>query len=307
MEMNTELLYAFDEKFQETVLQLGGAWIRLKSVFIWLLAALSVVQAGIMLIQYGLHGKAETPPIALLLKVVFWWIAVFSFPQIMLTVKWTAIRLGAMGASSPILAEPSAILRAGWKSASTVLTAVMNVADGLDDASRDMFGKVNDLGALARLLFFNMPKLSIGLIIWVVVMACYIIIMLQVFLGYAEFAILAGSGVILLPFGICQYTTFMPEKLAGAIAGHAVKLLILQFIIGTGMNVFGDNIVEPGTSAADIAYIQLVAIAVNALIYAALVVKLPSLAVGILAGHPRLTNRLPVSIPVSYRPYREKE
>jgi type IV secretion system protein TrbL len=59
----------------------------------------------------------------------------------------------------------------------------------------------------------------------------YFIIAIQVFVTYLEFGIVSTLGLILIPFGVLKHTSFLCEKVFGAIISFGVKLMVLGLLV----------------------------------------------------------------------------
>lgn len=68
---------------------------------------------------------------------------------------------------------------------------------------------------------------TVGLLI----ILCFIIMGIQVFLAYLEFYIVGALALILIPFGTLQRTSFIAEKAIGAVISFGIRLMIMAFII----------------------------------------------------------------------------
>lgn len=276
-----------DTAFESLIENIGESYIRYRKIFIWLIAALATIQIGIHLVRFGLHGKSDESPVGFLLKFAFWYVVIFFTPEIMHTVQSTFVRLGAIGSDSEYISLPSAILRAGWQAS----VPIMDIATTTAVEIRNGFwGKMNQTLEIMSVLFANLPKIAIAFVVWVLILACYVLILAQVFLAYVEFAILGAAAAILFPFGIFKYTSFVTEKLVGAIISHGVKLLLLQFIIGIGLQIFSAESITSSATVEGMKYGELIAGAVNAMLFAVIVMNVPSMATGIISGQPSLSG-----------------
>jgi type IV secretion system protein TrbL len=92
------------------------------------------------------------------------------------------------------------------------------------DATHALTQKLGDLGMtdLSDLLVFGFGYLAI--------LACFLIMAINVFLAVLEYYLFAALVGIFLPFGLLSPTKFLAEKAVGAVVSAAVKLMVLAFV-----------------------------------------------------------------------------
>ena len=146
------------------------------------------------------------------------------------------------------------------------------------DATAPLTQKLADLGMtdVSDLLVFGFGYLAI--------MACFLIMAINVFLAVLEFYVFAALAGIFLPFGIFAPTKFLAEKAIGAVVSASVKLMVLGLVT---------SIIDPVLSSIHFAGPQItfnelwsVFLTVCALMF--LCWKAPSLAGSLLGGSPHL-------------------
>lgn len=125
-----------------------------------------------------------------------------------------------------------------------------------------------------------------NLIIFFLIIGCYAIIAIQVFLIQLEFGIIATLGIILLPFGIIKQTAFMAEKVFSYLINVGIKLMVLSFILSITYSILL-NIALPDEPN--------LASNINVLVCAAILMFscwfLPNIAAAMLTGTPSLSAR----------------
>jgi type IV secretion system protein TrbL len=146
------------------------------------------------------------------------------------------------------------------------------------DATAPLTQKLADLGMtdLSDLIVFGFGYLAI--------MACFLIMAINVFLAVLEYYVFAALAGIFLPFGLLEPTKFLAEKAIGAVVSASVKLMVLGLVTA---------IIDPVLSSIHFAGPQItfnelwsVFLTVCALMF--LCWKAPSLAGSLLGGSPHL-------------------
>ncbi len=138
--------------------------------------------------------------------------------------------------------------------------------------------------ALAEASPWELPAYFTNLIIFLLIILCYAIIAIQVFLVQVEFGIIATLGLILIPFGVFRPTSFIAEKVFGAIMSFGIKLMVLSFILSITFPMLQQLAIpeEPNLLA-------FVNVFVAAAMLAFLCWHAPSIAASMLSGSPSLT------------------
>ena len=146
------------------------------------------------------------------------------------------------------------------------------------DATQPLTQKLADLGMtdISDLIVFGFGYLAI--------LACFLIMAINVFLAVLEYYVFAALAGIFLPFGLLEPTKFLAEKAMGAVVSASVKLMVLGLVTA---------IIDPVLSNIHFAGPQItlnelwsVFLTVCALMF--LCWKAPSLAGSLLGGSPHL-------------------
>ncbi len=92
------------------------------------------------------------------------------------------------------------------------------------DATAPLMQKLGDLGVtdLSDLVVFGFGYLAI--------LACFLLMAINVFLAVLEYYLFAALVGIFLPFGLLSPTKFLAEKAIGAVVSASVKLMVLAFV-----------------------------------------------------------------------------
>ena len=146
------------------------------------------------------------------------------------------------------------------------------------DATEPLTRKLADLGMtdLSDLIVFGFGYLAI--------MACFLIMAINVFLAVLEYYLFAALAGILLPFGLLEPTKFLAEKAIGAVVSAGVKLMVLGLVTA---------IIDPVLSSIhfagpEITFNELWSVFLTVCALMFLCWKAPSLAASLLGGSPHL-------------------
>lgn len=171
------------------------------------------------------------------------------------------LAVGGGGIGSGALTNPDYIWQTGAINAQPLLEVVKGTAS---------------LGAI--------PVALMCLVMYVILMACYLLIACQVFITWLEWYIIGGCAVIFFPFLANDNTKFMGEKAIGAIVAQGVKLMVLGVVLSAVMPVLG-SLALPAKADVSQCILPLGKIAAMAF----LAWHAPGVAAGLLAGSPSLS------------------
>jgi len=79
------------------------------------------------------------------------------------------------------------------------------------------------------------PVLLMNIGILLAIAGSYFMVGLNLFLLYVEFYVLGALSVVLIPFGVNQYTSFISQKVLNAMVTIGIKMMVTVFIIGLVM------------------------------------------------------------------------
>ena len=83
------------------------------------------------------------------------------------------------------------------------------------------------------------PKMSVVMSLLLIVisslliMACFFVIGMQLFVIQVEFALVAALGIILIPFGVWDKTSFIFDKIKTGIVNFGIKLMLMATLTAT--------------------------------------------------------------------------
>ncbi len=173
---------------------------------------------------------------------------------------WTGEK--AAGGAAVDINDPSGILWAGLQVAKPILEHAK--------AQASFFGSFFD-GLVSLLSAF-------------IICFAYFILAFQIFLTRIEFALISTLGLILVPFGVFKYTSFMAEKVFGAVISFGVKLMVLAFVVSVGFPLMQSLSLPPDPS-----WVEMLSVMFGSLAMALLSIHAPGVASGLLNGGPSLT------------------
>jgi len=250
---------------QNFITVLSGAYSRIQgsaSTLLGLLVGIEVVLLGLWTALGG--GDNVVGVFKRILHIGAWVWIVQSYPTLCKDLVESLVKAGLMagGGSGDVslLMDPSRL--AGY---------------GLD-ATAPLTQKLADLGMtdLSDLIVFGFGYLAI--------LACFLIMGINVFLAVLEYYLFAALAGIFLPFGLLAPTKFLAEKAIGAVVSASVKLMVLGLVTA---------IIDPVLSSIHFAGPEItlnelwsVFLTVCALMF--LCWKAPSLAGSLLGGSPHL-------------------
>jgi len=104
-----------------------------------------------------------------------------------------------------------------------------------------------------------------------------------VFITYLEFYLISALGLILVPFGVFKHTSFLAEKVFGAIIAFGIRLMVLAFILSVTQQTLSSFVLPPDPTVKQISLVLFTAVTVMGLSWHA-----PAIASGLMAGSPGL-------------------
>lgn len=78
----------------------------------------------------------------------------------------------------------------------------------------------------------------------VIIIACFFILAMQLFVYQVEFAIVAALGIILIPFGVFNHTSFIFDKIKHSIINFGIKYMLIATLAGVAIK-FMDTLKIP--------------------------------------------------------------
>jgi type IV secretion system protein TrbL len=250
---------------QNFITALSGAYSRIQgsaSTLLGILVGIEVVLLGLWTALGG--GDNVVGVFKRILHIGAWVWIVQSYPTLCKDLVDSLVKAGLLagGGSGDVslLMDPSRL--AGY---------------GLD-ATEPLTHKLADLGMtdLSDLIVFGFGYLAI--------LACFLIMAINVFLAVLEYYVFAALAGIFLPFGLLSPTKFLAEKAIGAVVSASVKLMVLGLVTA---------VIDPVLSSIrfagpEITFNELWSVFLTVCALMFLCWKAPSLAGALLGGSPHL-------------------
>jgi len=235
----------------------------------WLLGVLMIIDLLLAVLLNLSDGDHMKTLITKILKYGFfiWLIMDYrNLSQMVLdSFKMVGLKAGGGAISNTLFNDPSNIASYGiW-------------------VTEPIFQFIENLGMLDAIK--NLPKIMFTGFTGIIIMLCYFIIGIQIFITYLEFYIVDVLALILLPFGVNKHTAFLGEKAIGAVLSFGIKLMVLAFIASVAV-----PLVKTWSIPADPTYEQIFCLMLGSLAIAFLAWHAPGVASGLLSGHPTLTG-----------------
>ena len=234
-----------------------------------LLQALATIDLALAGLWWMFHKQNALTGLIqrLLLYGVFVWL-VTGWPSLIEAVANGFIQVGVRGGGSTMslveFTQPSTIARLGLV------------------ATEPIFLHIRDYGFWAGLK--NIGDIIITGLCGLAIVAGFFWVAIQVFVLFLEFYVMAVCSLMLIPFGVNQYTAWISEQTFGTVLGHGVKLMVLAFISSLAFPLLAQWTLPPDPPFKMVLALACAVWAITMLCWHA-----PTIAAGMLAGSPALT------------------
>lgn len=151
------------------------------------------------------------------------------------------------------------------------------------DAAAPILEQIGDMAGFPE-VFVNLDPIVVMFLAWLVVILCFFILSIQLFITLIEFKLTTLVGFVLVPFALWNKTAFLAEKVLGNVVSSGIKVLVLAVIVGIGTGLFADFQVHPDEPSIDHALVIMLA----SLALLALGIFGPGIATGLISGGPQL-------------------
>jgi type IV secretion system protein TrbL len=151
------------------------------------------------------------------------------------------------------------------------------------DAGAPILEQIGELTGFPE-VFVNLEPIVILFLAYLVVIACFFTLAIQLFITLIEFKLTTLAGFVLVPFALWNKTAFLAEKVLGNVVSSGVKVLVLAVIVGIGTGLFAEFQVHPDEPSIDHALVVVLA----SLALLALGIFGPGIATGLISGGPQL-------------------
>ncbi|CAM3931245.1 P-type conjugative transfer protein TrbL [Bordetella muralis] len=241
----------------------------------FLTAALIVIDmtiAGLYWAMSHATGQGEDVIAKLLRKVLY----VGAFAYIISNFNWLAGIVFRSFAGLGIMATGSAITM------ENLLQPGRLAKTGID-AAAPILEQIGDMAGFPE-VFVNLDPIVVMFIAWLVVILCFFVLAVQLFITLIEFKLTTLAGFVLVPFALWNKTSFLAEKVLGNVVSSGIKVLVLAVIVGIGSGLFSQFQVHPDEPSIDHALVVMLA----SLSLLALGIFGPGIATGLVSGAPQL-------------------
>ena len=151
------------------------------------------------------------------------------------------------------------------------------------DAGAPILRQISDLAGFPE-VFVNLAPIVVLFIAWLIVILCFFVLAVQLFVTLIEFKLTTLAGFVLVPFALWNKTAFLAEKVLGNVVASGIKVLVLAVIVGIGTGLFAEFTVHPAEPSIDHALVVMLA----SLALLALGIFGPGIATGLVSGAPQL-------------------
>lgn len=153
------------------------------------------------------------------------------------------------------------------------------------DGAAPLLERAKDLvGPVA--FFENFVEISVLLISWLIVIAAFFVLAVQMFITILEFKLTTLAGFVLVPFALWNRTAFLAERVLGSVVTSGIKVMVLAVIVGIGSNYFAEFTTALGDEEVMIE--QAVSLMLASLALLGLAIFGPAIASGLVSGAPQL-------------------
>ncbi|WP_447935691.1 P-type conjugative transfer protein TrbL [Stenotrophomonas lactitubi] len=151
------------------------------------------------------------------------------------------------------------------------------------DAAAPILEQIGDMAGFPE-VFVNIDSIVVMFLAWLVVVLCFFVLAIQLFITLIEFKLTTLAGFVLVPFALWNKTSFLAEKVLGNVVSSGIKVLVLAVIVGIGSGLFAEFQVHPAEPSIDHALVIMLA----SLALLALAIFGPGIATGLVSGAPQL-------------------
>ena len=151
------------------------------------------------------------------------------------------------------------------------------------DAAAPILQQISEMAGFPE-VFVNIAPIVVMFLAWFIVILCFFVLAVQLFVTLIEFKLTTLAGFVLVPFALWNKTAFLAEKVLGNVVSSGIKVLVLAVIVGIGTGLFAEFPTTPGEPSIDHALVVMLA----SLAMLALGVFGPGIATGLISGGPQL-------------------
>ena len=154
------------------------------------------------------------------------------------------------------------------------------------DAGAPILEQVGEMAGLPE-VFVNLDAITVMFLAWLVVVLCFFVLAIQLFITLIEFKLTTLAGFVLVPFAFWRQTTFLAERVLGNVISSGIKVLVIAIVIGIGSTMF--ETLRTALDPDDMTIEQAFAVVLGALTLMGLAIFCPRIAAGLVSGAPQLS------------------
>ena len=152
------------------------------------------------------------------------------------------------------------------------------------DAAAPILEQIKQMAGFPE-VFVNITSIVVLFLAWGIVILCFFVLAVQLFVTLIEFKLTTLAGFVLVPFALWTKTAFLAEKVLGNVVSSGIKVLVLAVIVGIGSGLFAEFRIPPGSEPS---IDQALVIMLASLSMLALGIFGPGIATGLVSGGPQL-------------------
>ncbi|WP_404300511.1 P-type conjugative transfer protein TrbL [Alicycliphilus denitrificans] len=152
------------------------------------------------------------------------------------------------------------------------------------DAAAPILDQIRQMAGFPE-VFVNITSIVVLFLAWGIVILCFFVLAVQLFVTLIEFKLTTLAGFVLVPFALWNKTAFLAEKVLGNVVSSGIKVLVLAVIVGIGTGLFSEFNIPAG---AEPSIDQALVIMLASLSMLALGIFGPGIATGLVSGGPQL-------------------
>jgi len=152
------------------------------------------------------------------------------------------------------------------------------------DAAAPILEQIKQMAGFPE-VFVNITSIVVLFLAWGIVILCFFVLAVQLFVTLIEFKLTTLAGFVLVPFALWNKTAFLAEKVLGNVVSSGIKVLVLAVIVGIGTGLFAEFKIPAG---AEPSIDQALVIMLASLSMLALGIFGPGIATGLVSGGPQL-------------------
>ena len=152
------------------------------------------------------------------------------------------------------------------------------------EAGRPIMEQIGKMAGFPE-VFVHLDTIAVLFLAWLVLILCFFVLAVQLFVTLLEFKLTTLAGFVLVPFALWNKTAFLAEKVLGNVVSSGIKVLVLAVIVGIGTGLFAEFKAPAG---ADPSIDHALVIMLASLAMLALGIFGPGIATGLVSGGPQL-------------------